>query len=268
VAIPLHFIERVSCLYRAQIADPWWSWYDEEPCPRRGLALFVGQYAYERAGRARSYPHAAYFAVQEGQVLGAAGIWTEFLHELDGGKPNVRLNPLFHAPPGCTCARCTFAGADGELADIVAIARSALAEGRVRQAFERLDRVRGVGPKIAPFFLRDVAVRFGIAPTHDRELLQPVDRWVRRYVTMLAGDTVAGSDSRVARWICANSAAPEAFNQGLWYFASQIAASDVKLRRAFDDEAYARDLVERYVGQLRNAVIAWDGPGEDQRDDR
>jgi len=38
--------------------------------------------------------------------------------------------------------------------------------------------------------------------------------------------------------------------------------------RAFDDEAYARDLVERYVGQLRDAVLAWDGPGKDQRDDR
>lgn len=268
MTIPMRFIERMSCLYRAEMMDPWWTWYDEDPGPKRALALFVGQYAYERQGRAPAYPHAAYFAVEESQALGAAETWRAFLRELDGTKPNARLNPLLHSPPGCTCARCSFSDPAGEVIDIVEFARSALADGRVRQAFDRLDQVRGIGPKIASFFLRDVATWFGIvAPTQDRELLQPVDRWVRRYVTRLAGETLAGTDSRVACWICANSTAPEAFNQGLWYFASQIAASDVKLRRALDNEEYARNLVERYVSQLDDAVTAWHDADNDQRGD-
>jgi hypothetical protein len=259
MTIPVQFFEQISCLYRAELMNPWWVWYEEEPCPKRALALLVGQYAYERQGRAPDYPHAAYFAVQASQASGPAGIWRAFLRELDGVKPNAQRNPLFHSPAGCTCAWCTFADAAGELADIVEFARSALADGRVRQAFERLDRVRGIGPKIASFFLRDAATWFGTVPARERELLQPVDMWVRRGVTRLAGDVAAGTDSQVARWICMNCAAPEAFNQGLWYFASRIAASDVKLRRALGDEAYARDLVERYVGQRHQAVTAWQG---------
>jgi hypothetical protein len=80
-------------------------------------------------------------------------------------------------------------------------------------------------------------VRFSIEPLHDRELLQPVD-------------------------ICAHSAAPEAANQGLWYFASQIASSEVKLRRALADDEYARALVERYVDNLGDAVAAWRSLGK------
>jgi hypothetical protein len=97
-------------------------------------------------------------------------------------------------------------------------------------------------------------VRFSIEPLHDRELLQPIDVWVRRYETRLTAAALPVGDLLAAQWICANSATPEAANQGLWYFAScrasQIASSEVKLRRALTDDEYARALVERYVGNL------------------
>lgn len=260
MTLPLRFFERLSCLYRAQMMDPWWRWYSEDPGPRRAFALFAGQYAYERQGRARSYPHAAYFAIQDSPALDAPETWQAFQRELDGAKPNAKLNPLYHTAASCTCASCTFAGSDGGLVDIVEAARSELAEGHVRRAFDRLDRVRGVGPKIAPFFLRDVAVWFKIEPVRDRELLQPIDVWVRRYVARLTDGAVPSTDYQAARWICESSAAPEAANQGLWYFGSQIAASEVKLRRALAGEQYASELVERYVDQLHDAVAAWRSP--------
>ncbi len=143
---------------------------------------------------------------------------------------------------------------------MIEAARSEVAAGRVRDAFESLDRVRGIGPKIASFFLRDVAVRFSIEPLQDRELLQPIDVWVRRYVRQATGATVPVGDALAAQWICANSAAPEAANQGLWYFASQIASSEVKLRRSLADGGYARALVERYVDNLGDVVAAWRSP--------
>jgi hypothetical protein len=64
-------------------------------------------------------------------------------------------------------------------------------------------------------------------------------------------------DHPATQWICASSAAPEAANQGLWYFASQIASSEVKLHRALADDEYACALVERYVDNLGNMVAAW-----------
>jgi hypothetical protein len=123
--------------------------------------------------------------------------------------------------------------------NIVETARIELAHGRVHTAFERVDKIRGVGPKIASFFLRDVAVHFEIEPPGDREPLQPIDVWARRYVARLATKESPSTDIQAARWICEKSRAPETANQGLWYFGSQIAASDVKLRRALADDGYA-----------------------------
>lgn len=135
--------------------------------------------------------------------------------------------------------------------------RHDLVDGQVRRAFQRLDLVRGIGPKIASFFLRDLAVWFKIEPYQDRELLQPIDVWVRRYVRQLNKGATTLTDQQTAEWRCTNSAAPEAANQGLWYFVSQIAASEVKMRRALKNEQYASQLVEGYVDQLRGAVTAW-----------
>ena len=266
MTLPLRFFERLSCMYRAQMMDPWWRWYREDPGPRRALALFAGQYAYERQGRAPAYPHAAYVAIEQSPALDAGEIWRGFQRELDEAKPNPKLNPLYHIMASCSCARCTFAGSHGELLDLVEAARSELADGHLWSAFGRLDRVRGVGPKIASFFLRDVAVWFKIEPVRDRELLQPVDVWVRRYMPIPAGGAAEPTDRQTARWICENSAAPEAANQGLWYFGSQIAASDVKLRRALADEQYAYELVERYVDQIQDAVAAWRNPNHHRPD--
>jgi len=190
--------------------DPWWRWYTEEPGPRRALALFTGQYAYERQGRARSYPHAAYFAVNECRALDAAEIWQAFQDELNGAKTNPWLNPLNHSAVQCTCVHCTFTGSHGELEDVVDTMRSDLVDGRVRHAFHRLNKVRGIGPKIASFFLRDLAVWFKVEPLEDRELLQPIDIWVRRYVALLNNGPTVLTDQQAATWICANAVAPEA----------------------------------------------------------
>lgn len=259
---PMLFFERLSCLYRAETMNPWWHWYSEDFGPRRALALFAGQYAYERQGRALSYPHAAYFAIasREDQAVDAAEVWRAFQRDLDGARLNLKNNPLAHTSPNCRCACCIFTGGDDRLVDIVEVARCELAEGHLRRAFDRLNRVRGVGPKIASFFLRDVAVWFKIEPVKDREILQPVDVWVQRYLPIPAGGAAGPTQSQTARWICENSAAPEAANQGLWYFGSQIAASEVKLRKALANEQYAYELVERYVDQLQSAVTAWRSP--------
>ena len=81
-------------------------------------------------------------------------------------------------------------------------------------------------------------------------------------MALLNGGAVALTHEQTAEWIGTNSAAPEAVNQGLWYFASQIAASEVKMRRALADERYASELVDIYIDQLRSTIAAWDNHGQ------
>jgi hypothetical protein len=211
-----------------------------------------------RALRARTFLSARrYFAITESSTLDPGDIWSRFRRELEGTRSNPLRNPLNHEGSQCVCVRCVLADGDNQLTDIVEVTRSDLTEGHVRQAFDRVNRVRGIGPTIGSFFLRDLAVWFMLRVPRDRELLQPIDVWVRRYVGLKTGHN-APTDRESARWLCSTSAEPESANQGLWYFSAITAASEVRLRRALADGDYAARLVEEYVENLRRTAIAWE----------
>jgi hypothetical protein len=79
-----------------------------------------------------------------------------------------------------------------------------------------------VGPKVAAFYLRDLAIVMDndLEGIENRHLLQPVDIWVKRAVTILNdGEGVAGDE--IANWIVRRSGQPELANMGMWYFSSQ-----------------------------------------------
>ena len=61
------------------------------------------------------------------------------------------------------------------------------AGGRASEAAAQLQRLQGIGPKIAAFFLRDVVTSHGISEGHlgDRRSILPIDVWVRRGVAVL-----------------------------------------------------------------------------------
>jgi hypothetical protein len=80
--------------------------------------------------------------------------------------------------------------------------------------------IRGIGPKIASFFLRDVAIRYAINLDENRDLLQPVDRWILRFAQKLDGELPR---SAVSHWMVSNASRPELANAGMWYFGARIA---------------------------------------------
>jgi hypothetical protein len=135
-------------------------------------------------------------------------------------------------------------------------ARRAIADDRVSDVHTEVCRVRGVGRKLASFFLRDVALRFGLAPDTDRWLLQPVDLWVRRFTELL--NLERGMSVRaVAEWVVAHSETPELANAGMWYFGARIAPRRLDWEMALTDSAYAEGLVRRRVAGMEAAVAAW-----------
>jgi hypothetical protein len=98
--------------------------------------------------------------------------------------------------------------------------------------------IRGIGPKIASFFLRDVAICYEIGPDQDRELLQPVDRWILRFAQLLDDQLPR---SAVSQWMA---------NAGMWYFGARIAPKKFTYTRALGDPAYARQLAEEHVSDF------------------
>ncbi|MEM4235061.1 MAG: hypothetical protein QXU75_07930 [Candidatus Methanomethylicaceae archaeon] len=97
--------------------------------------------------------------------------------------------------------------------------------GKIREHYDELQRgIVQVGPKIASFYLRDVASLYQLENFVSEEFafcLQPIDAWVRKLVKKigLVGDKA--SDDEVREAIIAlcreHSVSPAQFNQGSWY---------------------------------------------------
>lgn len=89
-----------------------------------------------------------------------------------------------------------------------------------------LQNIKGIGPKIASFILRDFSVLYNLEnhlSENDYIVLQPVDVWVRR-VGLLLGlyDSLEEIDERVRMYIVeyciSQKLSPPRFNQGMWYY--------------------------------------------------
>lgn len=275
----LRFLERVSCYYRTLHLEPAWNRHpSHRENPWDALALFLDYYAFERAGRSPEFSAVASDVVKAAEQRGASAdplkaaevIWIEFRERLGSRGANPKVNPLYpSSDPDSLGLRATPSVTELQLPDgVTPCARSLttgcvemLQEDKVREAFTLLTRIRGIGPKIAPFFLRDVADWAETEPPTDRHLLQPVDTWVRRTTALLAGNAL--SDEDTARWIVDRSrqvaVSPERVNMGMWIFAAQIVRSEYRLRKALTDlteavgwEAEFRASLQRAAETCRN----------------
>lgn len=245
------------------------------------LSQFLFGYAFERQGRSPAYAPIARHVIETAATMKAfwqdeampQRAWTSFcstLNEIrEGAKPNPMNNPLCPQdqpyvskwgqketaqPSALEFAQQRLKGFDY---NIVAWARRMLLDGQVLTVHGDLCSINGIGPKIASFFLRDVAWCFRIEVVSQRDLLQPIDVWVERTARQL--DPAA--KGRVAAWIVQESLAagilPEAVNAGLWYFGALIAGSEFRLFQALNSPQYARRLVDEHVTGLRKQADAW-----------
>jgi hypothetical protein len=233
---------------------PAWEGFEERPYEREAIELFLRQYAYERLGARADYSRAAAEAVRSSPDLAPERVWAVFKGLVDGGV-NPKLNPLAHtqAETRLSCLLCALRQGSS-YRNLITTTRDALVEGQVQRVHTEIRNIRGVGKKIASFFLRAVAIRYEIEPDQNRDLLQPVDRWVLRFAQMLDNKL---PNSAVVQWMVSNASRPELANAGMWYFGARIAPRKFTYTRALDDPAFACQLAEEYVAALRGAVNAW-----------
>lgn len=248
----LELFVRLSALFRARFQEPLWKKYSGYlKDPVKAMLVFLEGYAFERQGRNPAYSHAAVEATRL-EKNSPQAIWSRFSALLCGQGLNRRVNPLYHTKTRCQCVWC-MAGSS----NIIATSKEHMDEGRVKEAWDKVESIRGVGPKIASLFLRDVAVQFGLSPArHNRWLLQPVDVWVRRGVALLSGHQVNDKvdDEDAAKWLVTNCTEPELANMGLWYFAAQIAGCGFRLEKSLNDLDYARKIYREHVANLKATV--------------
>lgn len=159
---------------------------------RKCLQAMLGHYAFLRRGRDRQELGALALAALDEAERSAdvpiiersdgRSVWHCFegLCDAAGRKPLRELN--YGAVVGLVELAQEIHRQDGVGSIAQWIGDAAVRTGRIEAEFDRIVDIRGVGPKFASVFLRDVAclldIEDTIAPV-DRLYLQPIDKWVR-----------------------------------------------------------------------------------------
>jgi hypothetical protein len=232
------------------------------------LRLFLKMHAIERQGRSPDYSFAAIDAIDKNRSVpleskSVGEVWKSFADRLHNRSLNHANNPLCpentdferfvkKTKETCTVKKISAVQLADELdAPLIAWAQDQLQRNKVKEAHDRLCKINGIGNKIASFFLRDVASHSKIAPAHDRDLLQPVDVWIR-FVTHKLCRTDELSDDQCAAWIVEKSAQPESANQGIWYFCAEVGhSSQYLVHHALQDSTFFKNLVKKHLDELR-----------------
>lgn len=283
-----HFAD-FSVVFQERFMKPLWERYPQcESDTWDSLGLFLEGYAFERQGRHPDYGPAAVDCVMKAKSKGGglekghvSQVWEYFKLCLGTSKLNEANNPL--CPQGTSYDRKTGSrttvkesvlefllgmSASGLPPNIVVYAKAGLECDQLKSVHNTIKEINGIGSKITSLFLRDVATFYNVFPSKDRHLLQPIDIWVRRIVKELGGPVTDPNeqdpeiDDAARKWIVDQSSRasvnPEAVNQGMWYFATQIAGSYYRLKNSINDASYAKGLVTQHKQALERAAKAVD----------
>jgi hypothetical protein len=212
------------------------------------LRVLLGVYAFARAGAEQ----AGYYslALEAANTVLAAPytgddfadrVWRSFQESCE--RKGVRANPRLNR--GVTEGFAVWGARDRSRGLFPQIAETVVTRG-AESAFLQLYAVKGVGPKIAAFILRDAVWLYEceaqVAPT-ELMYLQPIDIWVRRVAAMLWPDLapLSGKDipdfmlaRRIAMACVEEEVSGVAWNQGAWWLGAQEAKNQEQLRSLFE----------------------------------
>jgi len=269
----LQLFEQISCFYRQMLLLPNWGKY---PNHSRdiwdSLAIFLGEYAFERQGRHPDYFHAAvdalFWCKQENNgnlthnVI--SDIWQRFSKLLKNHKLNKKNNPLY---PNIEPDNKRFSKEPSVIEVVINrnitpsfttyLQNQINQGGNIQNAFNLLKSIRGVGDKVASLYLRDLVdiMNISLNNMQDRFLLQPIDIWVKRTVNNLAANQNMNKEE-VAEWVVKTATGyninPECVNMGIWFFCSQVVKSEYKLNMALADFNSAQKLVNDFRKRIQN----------------
>jgi len=222
-------------------------------------------YAFERRGSPSAYRTSAIEAYEQNrQWLDSRQNWSQamettlfnsFMAECNRSfitNYNERLNPM--APSyGNLISLINFAWNEVGNDSVTGWALNLICSDDIRTAFNGLKRIRGVGDKIASFYLRDI---YALSVFHDNEmqdkdLLQPIDVWTERAGKILLNNNNA-TPSQCADALMHLEDDLELLtgesNIAFWVFGSIVTDDILK----FNDAVSA--ISARNVNNLRNVI--------------
>jgi len=160
------------------------------------LAYFVRSYAFARNIRLEKWCRGASKVIKE---VGKSNkkppdnfeirVWDKFKNEIKNSNPNPSRNPLNPQNGKSLTGFITSREFSKWNYNIINWAKDSLADGKIKEVHKKLTEIRGIGDKIASLFLRDIVDVGGINEKRfgdNRKYLQPIDRWIERWLEEIA----------------------------------------------------------------------------------
>ncbi len=233
--------EKIGGVYYRTILLPQWEIYEGCKEPWQAIAFFLERYAFERQGTNPGFAHAAADVVKESRLCSNCTrveqeVWEKYKQRLNDRGINEKLCPL--NPDESGERRSIFARLrEAETTDLIQYC-TRLLQSDVRSAHNFIKSIRGIGPKIASYFLRDLKEVASVTTNNLRFLLQPIDIWIWRTVHIMQdiedfprlGQVSEQEIEKTAQFVVnrAFNHNPERVNMGMWYFAAMVCESEYR----------------------------------------
>jgi len=222
-------------------------------------------YAFERAGSPSIYRESAKEAFEQCRewlddrerwsINLEIKIYEAFIQACNNNKLekyNLKNNPMGPSYGG-QLSMIRFAWYETENSSITGWAATCIMNDEFLNAFDKLKKIRGIGNKIASFYLRDIYILSGYVNRsyRNRHLIQPIDTWTRRASRLLLNDKHA-SDEKCAA--CLIEYEDEigiingSLNIAIWVLGSQIAEDE----KTFNQ--YIQDIIRKDSSSLKNRL--------------
>ena len=245
------------------------------------LEFFLDHFAYERRVKVEAYPAIAKRTLkavfkdrlENIQLIqtDAKQVWERYEQiaaeefELERNKLNWRLNPMFS--DGGVLTKMANAENKGIL-NIANYVKALIEDEKTSKAYSFIISIRGIGPKIASFYLRDIAYLGKIDEKEIKEpfYLQPLDTWLNQALSIMKKEKVnlktnkerQDAQKMIVKLCKQADCSPIAFNQGAWFAGSQIAGERSKFKEiALGDTKIVEDYVEKqrhYFSEIEKAL--------------
>ena len=235
------------------------------------LQFFLEHFAYERDVKVEAYPVIAKQTIEEVfnrkletvNCEQAIKAWEIYRNIADSKGINTNLNPMNKDKGVLTVMT------EQSVPNIANHVKTLLGQKETKKAYDFIDRIRGIGTKIASFYLRDIVY---LAPGleenqigEDQFYLQPLDIRLIQALSIIKGERIKinlknnkerQDAQKMIVDLCKEAGcSPIEFNQGAWFAGSQIARGDFnKFKKIALGEAESKEIVKDYVKKQRHYI--------------
>lgn len=253
-------------------------------CPKTALKIFL-EYAFERAGSAVAYKYMGKQALEKTKI-DFNNITKDVIDKLwenykilsqdnnlltidDNGEQTYRLKQdrnLFYCNNHNDTSKKqsildVFKNYDDKIVNMATWCCDKIINNEIKKAYSRLIKIRGIGPKIASLYLRDIAYICEIDTKRfkDSYLLQPIDTWIAQAFDIILNDKSISLNNlntdakrkvvqEKIHTICVEyKVSPIEFNKGAWYFGSRISRTYNRMKSALCDAQEAKKLIKDVI---------------------